>query len=56
MRCDYFDSGRCRSCTLIETPHARQVAAKQAELEALVGAAAPSARTDWREPLVSADR
>ncbi|MCA1780938.1 MAG: methyltransferase domain-containing protein [Dermatophilaceae bacterium] len=30
LECDYWDAGRCRSCTLIETPYARQLAEKDA--------------------------
>ncbi|MDN4477616.1 23S rRNA (uracil(747)-C(5))-methyltransferase RlmC [Demequina sp. SYSU T00039] len=55
MRCDYYDSGRCRSCTLIETPHAVQVADKQAGLERLVAQGAPGARPEWLPPLLSAE-
>jgi 23S rRNA (uracil747-C5)-methyltransferase len=29
MQCDYFDAGRCRSCTLMGTPYADQLAAKE---------------------------
>ncbi|GIG28298.1 23S rRNA (uracil(747)-C(5))-methyltransferase RlmC [Cellulomonas marina] len=29
MRCDYYDAGRCRSCTLIEQPYAVQLAGKE---------------------------
>ena len=29
MQCDYFDAGRCRSCTLMGTPYDEQLAAKQ---------------------------
>ncbi|WP_062516700.1 23S rRNA (uracil(747)-C(5))-methyltransferase RlmC [Demequina gelatinilytica] len=58
MRCAYYDSGVCRSCTLIETPHDVQVADKQAHLESLVSAAlGESARgIAWEAPLVSAEQ
>ena len=29
LRCHYFDASRCRSCTLIETPYARQLLDKE---------------------------
>ncbi len=29
MQCDYFDAGRCRSCTLMGVPYDRQLADKQ---------------------------
>ncbi|MFP5360844.1 MAG: 23S rRNA (uracil(747)-C(5))-methyltransferase RlmC [Actinomycetes bacterium] len=50
MRCAYYDSGVCRSCTLIEVPHATQIATKQAHLEGLIGRP-----VDWLPPLVSAE-
>lgn len=50
MRCAYYDSGVCRSCTLIEVPHATQIATKQAHLEDLIGGS-----VDWLPPLVSAE-
>ncbi|WP_062379792.1 23S rRNA (uracil(747)-C(5))-methyltransferase RlmC [Demequina pelophila] len=56
MRCAYYESGTCRSCTLLEVPHARQVADKQAALERLVAGAAPAADVDWLAPLVSAEQ
>lgn len=58
MRCAYYDSGRCASCTLIEVPHARQVADKQAHLEGLlVGALGERAEgIAWLDPLLSAEQ
>lgn len=51
LDCAYWNAGRCRSCSLIETPYSRQVgdkdAAARAELTA-IGAAA------WRAPQPSA--
>lgn len=57
MECRNYDSGRCRSCTLIEVPHATQIAIKQRGLEALLTHARPAdaAGIDWLEPFVSAD-
>ncbi|WP_062074156.1 23S rRNA (uracil(747)-C(5))-methyltransferase RlmC [Demequina lutea] len=57
MDCRYYDEGRCRSCTLIKTPHLAQVETKQRRLEALVAAARPgdSSHTVWLEPMVSAE-
>ncbi|WP_125100645.1 methyltransferase domain-containing protein [Leucobacter chromiireducens] len=37
-RCEYFEAGRCRSCTLIETPLAEQLTAKDARCRALLPA------------------
>lgn len=50
MRCDYFEAGRCSSCTLIETPYTRQLADKQSLAESVV----PSAV--WDAPFASAER
>lgn len=36
MQCDYYDAGRCRSCTLIEQPYEAQLADKQAQVAALL--------------------
>ena len=30
LRCGYWESGRCRSCTLLETPYSRQLSEKDA--------------------------
>lgn len=58
MRCAYYDAGVCRSCTLIETPHAVQVRDKQARLERLLeDAIGERARgIEWRPPLISAEQ
>ncbi|WP_347756320.1 methyltransferase domain-containing protein [Agrococcus sp. ProA11] len=36
LDCAYFDADRCRSCTLLATPYARQLAQQQARIEALL--------------------
>lgn len=43
MQCSYFDAGLCRSCTLMGTPYAEQLAVKQATARTLL-AAHPEAR------------
>ncbi|WP_404311663.1 methyltransferase domain-containing protein [Agrococcus terreus] len=48
LECAYFDAWRCRSCTLLATPYARQLAAKQADVEARLPALA------WEPPFESA--
>lgn len=35
-QCDYFERGVCRSCTLIETPYARQLSEKEARCRSLL--------------------
>ena len=37
-RCDYFEAGRCRSCALIETPYAAQLADKERRCRELLPA------------------
>jgi 23S rRNA (uracil747-C5)-methyltransferase len=48
MQCDYFDAGRCRSCTLMGTPYADQVAAKQHRTTAALTGVAP--HLAWLDP------
>lgn len=36
LQCDHFDAWRCRSCSLLQTPYATQLAGKQAAVEALL--------------------
>ncbi len=50
MRCSYYDSGRCRSCTLIEQPYAQQLAGKQRHCEELLGG---HADLRWLPPVES---
>ncbi len=51
MQCDYFDAGRCRSCTLMGAPYAAQVEEKAARVADVLGPLAADAT--WREPLTS---
>ncbi len=48
MQCDYFDAGRCRSCTLMGTPYAAQLAAKQDRAAAALADVASGGH--WLEP------
>lgn len=48
MQCDYFDAGRCRSCTLMGTPYADQLAAKQQRAADALHDVAAGVR--WLEP------
>lgn len=57
MRCGYFEAGRCRSCTFLETPYEEQLAAKRARVEAAL-AGLPGRRgaeLRWSEPVRSAE-
>ncbi|MDN4171500.1 23S rRNA (uracil(747)-C(5))-methyltransferase RlmC [Nocardioides sp. SOB77] len=50
VRCDYFDTGRCRSCALLDQPYDAQLADKQREVAALL----PTPAAGWSEPVASA--
>jgi 23S rRNA (uracil747-C5)-methyltransferase len=52
VQCDYFDAGVCRSCTLMGTPYATQLAGKEAEARALLAAWADLA---WLPAVASAE-
>lgn len=67
MRCHHFESGECRSCTLLDLPRPRQLAEGRERVEALLApylAAADSLPGDaaasphgavWQAPLVGAE-
>ena len=38
MQCSSFEAGRCRSCTLLEQPYARQLGDKQRHCQDLLAA------------------
>lgn len=50
MRCEYFESGRCRSCSDLATPYARQLAAKHERGRAALAA---HSQVDWLAPVPS---
>lgn len=52
MQCDYFDAGVCRSCTLMGTPYAEQLAGKEARVRELL---APWAGIAWAPAMASAE-
>ncbi|MGO1511113.1 MAG: 23S rRNA (uracil(747)-C(5))-methyltransferase RlmC [Actinomycetaceae bacterium] len=52
MRCEYFDDGRCRSCTFLATPYAEQLAGKDAARRELLRSVPGDA---WLAPVASAD-
>ena len=54
MRCPHFDSGACRSCTLLDLPRPRQLAEGRERVEHLLGPfLAPG--TQWGPPIVGAE-
>jgi 23S rRNA (uracil747-C5)-methyltransferase len=48
LQCDHYDAWRCRSCSLLDTPYAAQLAGKQAAVEALLPP------LPWLPPVASA--
>lgn len=55
MRCHHFDSGACRSCTLLDLPRPRQLARGRERVEQLLAPhLAPG--TVWSEPIVGAEQ
>lgn len=53
VHCDYFEAGVCRSCALIETPYAVQLAEKQRRCRALL----PTVPADaWLPPVAGGER
>lgn len=53
MQCDYFDAGRCRSCTLMGSAYAVQLAEKAARATGALESVAPG--MTWLEPVRSAE-
>ncbi|MFT3943870.1 MAG: methyltransferase domain-containing protein [Ancrocorticia sp.] len=52
MQCNYFDADVCRSCTLMGTPYAEQVAAKEARVRELLS---PWPELRWLAPFTSTE-
>lgn len=54
MHCDYFDAGRCRSCSLMGTPYDQQLRAKQDHCRArLDGDGVSGPAPIWEAPFTS---
>lgn len=51
MQCDYHDAGRCRSCTLMNTAYAAQLADKTATVRSVLHRHTPG--TTWLPPVTS---
>ncbi|MGG5257079.1 methyltransferase domain-containing protein [Phycicoccus avicenniae] len=51
MQCDYFDAGRCRSCTLMGTPYGEQLADKERHVRDVLAPHASGTR--WLAPVTS---
>lgn len=51
MQCDYFDAHRCRSCSLMGTTYADQLAAKLERSALALGHVAPE--LEWSSPFSS---
>jgi 23S rRNA (uracil747-C5)-methyltransferase len=54
VRCPHFDSGACRSCTLLDLPRPRQLAAGRERVEQLLEPHL-AAGTRWGAPIVGAE-
>ncbi|WP_084253158.1 methyltransferase domain-containing protein [Devriesea agamarum] len=50
--CSHFDAHRCRSCTLLDIPYARQIHSAQQRVETMLAPVAPRLR--WLPPVSSA--
>ncbi len=53
MQCDYFDAGKCRSCTLMGLPYAAQLAAKDTRARQVLAPFVP--RSAWHSPFPSVE-
>ncbi|UFU06652.1 23S rRNA (uracil(747)-C(5))-methyltransferase RlmC [Ruania halotolerans] len=51
MRCDYYESDRCRSCTVIQTPYEVQLSAKDVRARAALGESGIA----WEPPVASGE-
>ena len=48
MQCDYFDAGRCRSCTFMGVPYTEQLADKQRTVADVLASHVPE--DAWLDP------
>lgn len=55
MRCQHFESGACRSCSLLTTPYATQLGAKEERTRTALAAVDGMDRLVWLDPCASAD-
>ena len=60
MRCHHFESGECRSCTLLDLPRPRQLAEGRERVESLLAPYLAAAEQQmesaaWQEPIVGAE-
>lgn len=53
MQCDYFDDGRCSSCTLMGMPYAAQLASTQERCTAALAEVAPA--VSWLAPFTGSE-
>ena len=61
MRCHHFESGECRSCTLLDLPRPRQLAEGRERVESLLtpylaGADQLTDSAAWQDPIVGAEQ
>ena len=56
MRCDHFDAGTCRSCSLLPQPYERQLDGKVEAVAATLSAAPGAGEIDWLTPASSPEK
>ena len=56
MRCDHYDAGTCRSCSLLPQPYARQLAGKEEAVAAALAPVPGAGDITWLAPASSPDR
>ena len=53
MRCDHFDAGTCRSCSLLPQPYERQLAGKVEAVAATLSPVPGAGEIAWLAPASS---
>ena len=56
MRCDHYDAGTCRSCSLLPQPYERQLAGKEEAVAAALATVPGAGDITWLAPASSPDR
>ena len=53
MRCDHYDAGTCRSCSLLPQPYERQLAGKEEAVAAALATVPGAGDITWLAPASS---
>ena len=56
MRCNHFDAGTCRSCTLLDQPYERQLADKAEAVAATLSPVPGAGEISWLAPASSPEK